>query len=413
MVTIPSQNTRLQLNLRVPLRPNQTRPREKPHKEGITLESPTLKKKHPCPHCDESFNSKFELNMHTWKKHAQINQPTTPIDTSTVKTITPPTQRTPKTEREIKPQQTQQEELIREYNLAESLKNLGPIVPVIKDKYGNIIDGFHRLEIDPNWPCIVLEWVDTPEKLELARLAVNYVRRNLTPIELTDRITTLIKAGVKPDEIVNITGISKATVYRHIPQGLKNKVKSEAGKAKSLVSRDTTNITIQDSTQDASRIPPEAEYTPMNAPAYTPIEQDEPEAEYVHTVHTVNAVNKQENLPSSTPTTDKPKETLNSETDPLETPETYPQTGITKLAEGYRANAKEDLEIAEETYAKTPTQNNLENLLPKTTLQGTLTKYTYEGYATTENNQVLAYVNDSLKPYEAKQVKITIEEIKQ
>jgi predicted transcriptional regulator YheO len=157
----------------------------------------------------------------------------------------------------VKPQATQQEELIIEYSLAESKAGLGELCPVLKDANGEIIDGFHRKGENASWREETLPWIDTPVKLELARLAVNFNRRRVTPQEISERITFLIKAGVKPDEIANQTGISKATVYRYMPQTFKsaNAVKIAKGlQAKREVSRDTCSVTTHDSIQMPSPI---------------------------------------------------------------------------------------------------------------------------------------------------------------
>ena len=129
------------------------------------------------------------------------------------------------------------------YDLTTSSKALGKLYPILKDKHGNIIDGFHRQNADPDWPAITIDLVDNPQKLELARLAVNFCRRHLPATEIEQRIAFLIKSGMKPEEIAKETGISLPTVYRHIPQELKDKQQSEkiseAMKEKSEVVRES------------------------------------------------------------------------------------------------------------------------------------------------------------------------------
>ncbi|MGD6850732.1 MAG: helix-turn-helix domain-containing protein [Candidatus Bathyarchaeia archaeon] len=198
------------------------------------MEAQTVKKKYPCPYCDASFDSEtYELGPHIYKFHrdkaTQPQQPPTIIH-SGVKTLTPPP-----THRTVKPQATQQEELIVEYSLAESKQGLGELCAVLKDKDGNIIDGFHRKGENQNWREETLPWIDTPVKLELARLAVNFNRRRVTSQELSERITFLLKAGVSVEEIAKQTGISPRTIYRYKPAGLKNPVKVEARKTESKV----------------------------------------------------------------------------------------------------------------------------------------------------------------------------------
>ena len=120
------------------------------------------------------------------------------------------------------------------YSLASSKEGLGELVPVLVDKFGNIIDGFHRKGENANWREEVLPWIDTPEKLEAARLAVNFNRRQMAPEEIKERVTFLIGKDIKPDEISKLTGISKSTIYKYMPQEAKNPARSEAGKAGGL-----------------------------------------------------------------------------------------------------------------------------------------------------------------------------------
>ena len=108
-----------------------------------------------------------------------------------------------------------------EYDLRESVKALGKLTPVLKDAFGNVIDGLHRLELYPDWPCVTVGFIDTPQKLEAARLAVNTNRRLVSSSEIEMRVTFLTKAGLNPEEIAKITGLSERTIYRHIPQDLK------------------------------------------------------------------------------------------------------------------------------------------------------------------------------------------------
>lgn len=120
--------------------------------------------------------------------------------------------------------------MTEEYDLTKSSKALGKLYPILKDPHGNIIDGFHRQNADPDWHAIQVDTVDTPVKLELARLAVNFCRRTLPATEIEQRITFLIKNGMKVEDISEQTGISVPTIYRHMPQELKDETKVEAGK---------------------------------------------------------------------------------------------------------------------------------------------------------------------------------------
>lgn len=143
-----------------------------------------------------------------------------------------------------------------EYSLASSKGSLGELVPVLKDKFGNIIDGFHRKGENAEWREETLPWIDTPEKLEAARLAVNFNRRKMAPEEIKERIVFLLKKGMKVEDIEKLTGISQRTIYRYMPQDMKNQTFVELGQSKaavtdgneSEVSRDEEQtVTIQDS----------------------------------------------------------------------------------------------------------------------------------------------------------------------
>jgi hypothetical protein len=145
------------------------------------------------------------------------------IQSVTTANETPPVA---KVERVAKVEEVEEE---TPYSLAASREGLGELSPVLKDVDGNVIDGFHRLGETPNWHSITVSTIDNPVKLELARLAVNFNRRKVSPEELSQRITFLVKSGLKPDEIAKQTGISKATIYKYMPQEYKDPSRVESG----------------------------------------------------------------------------------------------------------------------------------------------------------------------------------------
>jgi hypothetical protein len=128
--------------------------------------------------------------------------------------------------------ETKSEEDVAEspYSLGASRDGLGELSPVLLDAYGNIIDGFHRKGESANWHSVTVHHIDNPVKLEMARLAVNYARRRVTPEEFSQRIAFLIKAGLKPEEIAKKTGIGTRTIYKYTPQELKDQKMIEAGR---------------------------------------------------------------------------------------------------------------------------------------------------------------------------------------
>jgi len=117
------------------------------------------------------------------------------------------------------------------YDLSKSVEKLGKLCPVLLDKNGHVIDGNHRMKLDPKWPTVTLSNIDTPVKRGLARIASNFCRRTVEPEELTREITMLIGYGLKPKQISELTGIGERTVYKHMPEHLKDKTKVEAGRA--------------------------------------------------------------------------------------------------------------------------------------------------------------------------------------
>jgi len=138
-----------------------------------------------------------------------------------------------------------------EYDLAKSSRVLGKLYPILKDAKGNIIDGFHRQNADPSWPFIIVDSVDDHVKLELARLAANYCRRTIAATEVENRIRFLIKSGLKPEEIAEATGIHPSTVYRHMPQELKDEAKAEAGRVGGSVRTCEQTVKTQDMLAEA------------------------------------------------------------------------------------------------------------------------------------------------------------------
>jgi hypothetical protein len=77
-----------------------------------------------------------------------------------------------------------------EYDLKKSEK-IAQLYPILLSKDGKIIDGFHRLEADPNWKTQTIEEIDTEEKLLVARAVSNWNRRQVSKEEKTEWINDL------------------------------------------------------------------------------------------------------------------------------------------------------------------------------------------------------------------------------
>lgn len=130
-----------------------------------------------------------------------------------------------------------------EYNNQKTEQSIGQLYPVLVSKDGKVIDGFHRLEQNPEWRKEKLEQIDNEEKLLVARAVANWNRRQVSREEKTEWINGLAeiyqKQGVKsiPTKIMEVTGLKKDAVYRNIdPKHIR---KSEYPKREPLISATT------------------------------------------------------------------------------------------------------------------------------------------------------------------------------
>jgi hypothetical protein len=139
-----------------------------------------------------------------------------------------------------------------EYALSKSIHGkLGQLVPCLEDGEGVIFDGVHRKKINPNAWTVKLDHIKTPVDRAMARMTVNFCRRHYTSEEMEDDIGLLIGAGYTVQQICEVTGISERTVYRYMPQQLKDEKKVEAGQSKSVLPPVTTNLKPQDTLQSS------------------------------------------------------------------------------------------------------------------------------------------------------------------
>ena len=121
-----------------------------------------------------------------------------------------------------------------EYDLKKS-KKIGQLYPVLLSKDGKVIDGFHRLQADPNWGTKRLEEIDSEEKLLIARAVANWHRRQVSGEEKEEWINKLAriykKQGLKVrkktgrpesprneilEKIAAVTGLAPTTVTRYL-----------------------------------------------------------------------------------------------------------------------------------------------------------------------------------------------------
>lgn len=125
-----------------------------------------------------------------------------------------------------------EEELIE--SLRRSRGKVGPLIPIFEDAHGEIMDGFHRLEADENWPRVRLEHVKTRKDRIIARIACNIIRkesaREKTKL-LEEFGEILLEEGVQPGEIskriAEETGMSYRWVIKYLPDRFKDNSQSK------------------------------------------------------------------------------------------------------------------------------------------------------------------------------------------
>lgn len=118
-----------------------------------------------------------------------------------------------------------------DYDLKKSKEVVGPLLPVLRDKNGRLIDGLHRLHADKNWPSLTIPIHGV--KSDIARIVVNVQRRQVTPKEKTQMLKDLAeKTGWNPEQIAEKTGMSVSWVRKYLPSKYKNKEMAELAKEK-------------------------------------------------------------------------------------------------------------------------------------------------------------------------------------
>ena len=115
--------------------------------------------------------------------------------------------------------------------LEESAKAIGPLYPVLVDKFGKLIDGNHRKIVDPNWPALKLEWVDDDLKRIKAQIHANVIRRVVPAEEKSKLLGDLAKATKwGPKQIAEFLGMSYQWVTKYLPDEYKMAVRVESGR---------------------------------------------------------------------------------------------------------------------------------------------------------------------------------------
>lgn len=157
-----------------------------------------------------------------------------------------------------------------EYSLKGSTEVIGQLVPTIEDKFGEIIDGFHRIKDDPSWKSFNFKAlnVDTPFKLAIARLVVNTNRRIVNAKEKTRLLTQIYEEFRKeqgdypPTEMIaKWLGRTERWVLEYLPDKFKDSKKSEAGRIGGQVSAERRSPELKTNQESAKVDTPEASMT--------------------------------------------------------------------------------------------------------------------------------------------------------
>ncbi|GAI06477.1 unnamed protein product [marine sediment metagenome] len=119
------------------------------------------------------------------------------------------------------------ERMIEERDLKTSEKAVGQLYPVLRDADGNVIDGYHRLDVNSEWKSVTLENVKTEEDRLIIAAHVNLGRRTIGTGEKAEIINDLAEIyyqqGLKPKvlkEMVDKNGRMMRVQYNEI----KNKI---------------------------------------------------------------------------------------------------------------------------------------------------------------------------------------------
>lgn len=105
-------------------------------------------------------------------------------------------------------------------DLQSSEKAVGQLYPVLRDAEGKVIDGWHRLDANPNWKSVVLKDVKTEEDRLIVSAHVNLGRRDISVNEKRNIVNDLAeiyyKQGLRPDtrkDIMDKNNILRKNVH--------------------------------------------------------------------------------------------------------------------------------------------------------------------------------------------------------
>lgn len=103
--------------------------------------------------------------------------------------------------------------------LHNSKEKVGPLIPIlVSSKTGGVVDGFHRVHANENWPKLKVP-LDERQTL-IARLVLNTIRHPPESIDYNSLAAMLAHEGTPRNRMVrtihDLTGISPSTIRKHL-----------------------------------------------------------------------------------------------------------------------------------------------------------------------------------------------------
>ena len=143
----------------------------------------------------------------------------------------------------------------------------GPLYPVLVAPDGSVIDGLHRLEADPDWPRVTVDWLTNPVDAKALRIIANVVRREVSAEEKAEALGEVAEmTGWTPKEISETLGIPYRTIMRYMPDEYKERPGAGGPKvAAREVSKRVARRATQEEAPEAKAVIPESSKVPEDA----------------------------------------------------------------------------------------------------------------------------------------------------
>jgi hypothetical protein len=161
------------------------------------------------------------------------------------------------------------------YDLWASRRSVRELYPVLLDAHGNVIDGFHRLRVDPGWRTETLGHVRTPTQLVLARIIANTHRRSVSREEREEQVNEIARClseneGVPGEEILSTIADLTTFTERYIRGLLSSEYKrgytapdnSELSSEYEKLAKESDEAVLEDDVEDVDASESDIEETP-------------------------------------------------------------------------------------------------------------------------------------------------------